>query len=514
MKKMAWIDRLEALIQSFCSLFYVGTPNHGLIFNACLGLADKHDLDVYAYNISKGMWRPDHPEATPKAMDPIEMVNWILDQRMKGPFTKRRILFLEHFGVLLENGDPLLMTKLRLIHDQTSYRNSVVIIGNANLVLPDGLSEIPRVDASVLTKQEIHHALIASGVPLSKRRMGALTSSLMGLTEKELENVLALSLVKKKGFDPGFIEKEKALLVSQRVKGMIQICRAQWTLGDVGGLDLLKTWLLRRTQLIRGNVSRQFRKLPAPKGILLTGPPGCGKSFVSEALAGSWKVQLIKLDPARCLHSLVGRTEQNFLTALEIIHKALRPCVVLLEEFEKFFPGDTGHASDGGVSSRVLGIMLDFLQSRREGVFVCATTNGVQALAPEIMRALRFDACWFVDLPKRTERKAIFGLIFAKYGLKNIAPLSEKILDATEDFSAAEIEQTVIEAMVLCVEPHTDFNEFMLLKAVNEIVPLAHARKEEVSRMRNWAVGRARMASSSNMENHHERSRICPISQR
>jgi SpoVK/Ycf46/Vps4 family AAA+-type ATPase len=321
-------------------------------------------------------------------------------------------------------------------------------------------------------------------------------------------------MTRTKFFDPAFIEKEKVHLVSQKLKGLINICDPQWTLEDVGGLNMLKSWLLTRGRLMNGTSVKRFPSLPAPKGILLTGPPGCGKSFISEAIAGSWNTKLVKLQPALCFHSLVGRTEQNFMTAFEIIKKALSPCVVVFEEFEKFFPGDTGNSSDGGVSSRVLGIVLDFLQSQRDGVFVCATTNAVHTLSPEIMRSLRFDACWFIDFPQKNERKAILNILLKKYGIPESFPLNEKVIEACKYFSAAELEQALIEAMVFCTEKETDINEFILLKAFNEIIPLAISREKELRDMREWAPGRARMASSNVDNNHDERSKICPISQR
>ena len=154
----------------------------------------------------------------------------------------------------------------------------------------------------------------------------------------------------------------------------------------------------------------------------------------------------MKLAPSRLFSSFVGRTEQNFLTALETI-RALSPCILWIEEFEKFFPGVSNSASDGGVLSRVLGLFLDFLQSNREGVFVCATTNSINGLPMEIMRTGRFDAVFLIDLPNREERKAIFKVLFKKYGLAAQIDVTEALLGITGNFSGAEMEQGVIEIL-------------------------------------------------------------------
>jgi ATP-dependent 26S proteasome regulatory subunit len=507
-------DQIDALVKSFCGMFYIGTPNHRLVINKCLDIADRHALEVYRYNISKGIIRTDSVKTRSEYKDPIQMLDLILGLDERGNILERRLFILEYFDSIMEGNDPMVMTKLRLIHDKPSLLRTVILTGSHNYKLPEILADVPRIDLPVLSKQEIAGILKGTNNEQSKGKMAALTSSLQGLTETECENVLALSLTKTRSFDPVFIEKEKVSIVSQRVKGLIRICDPQWTFDDVGGLDVLRSWLLIRGRMMLGKAAKRFSSVPTPKGILLTGPPGCGKSFISEAIAGSWKTRLIRLQPALCFHSLVGQTEQNFVTAFEIIKDALSPCVVVFEEFEKFFPGDTGNSSDGGVSSRVLGIVLDFLQSRREGVFVCATTNAVHRLSPETMRSLRFDACWFIDLPQRHERKAILNILMKKYGISGSLSPNERVIDACEYFSAAEMEQALIEALVFCNEKEMDLNEFIMLKAFNDIIPLAISREKELRNMREWAPGRGRMASSNKDNNHDERSRICPISRR
>jgi SpoVK/Ycf46/Vps4 family AAA+-type ATPase len=309
-----------------------------------------------------------------------------------------------------------------------------------------------------------------------------------------------------------FIEEEKAALLHDRAGGLIELCRPETSLDHVGGIGVLKDWLIKRGGFVDGNIhNKRHQRLPTPKGVLLTGPPGCGKSFVVSALAGSWGIHLVKLATPRLFSSLVGQTEQNLLTALEIV-QSLSPCILWVEEFEKFFPGTSSTASDGGVLSRVLGMFLDFLQSDRDGVFVCATTNSIHRLPMEIMRAGRFDAVFLIDLPNREERKTIFEALFKRYGIDEQIDATNTLLNMTDGFSGAEMEQAIIEALYDGLE--TGPNQIGLMRAVKGIVPLAATMREKISKMREWCLWRTRLASYPEQPSRKEKGKTCRISQR
>ena len=296
-------------------------------------------------------------------------------------------------------------------------------------------------------------------------------------------------------------------MLSQKARQLIQLREPEGDLSQVGGLDVLKDWLLKRGKLIKRKNGAKVKYLPYPKGVLLTGPPGCGKSFLVSALGGSWKVNLVRLDPTRLFSSAVGQTEQNFRTALKTV-KSLAPCILWIDEFEKFFPHVSSGDSDGGVLSRVLGLLLDFLQTNRKGVFVCATANNITVLPQEIIRAGRFDAVFFIDLPNRNERKAIFKVILEKYGLRDKIDASEAVIKATENFSGAEIEQGVVDTLYEYADSKAEISEFMLLQMMKRIVPLANTMDEQISFMRRWCRSRARHASYPEKEKQNERRRI------
>jgi len=508
---MDYEKRIESLFASLCSLFYLGTNSHRWTVRKCIEMARKFSIEVYGYNISQGIWRAEGGAVKNGDIDPIEILNRILAMNL-APFTsKRKIFLLEHFDILIENRDPLLLTKLRLINDHSLHCYTVVLIGRPYLPLPEIISDIPRVNESALGTGDIRAIIKACGKDLPQEDSEKLVGALKGLTSLECENLLSLSLVRKKGADLSFIEEEKASLLHERARGLIELCKPVADLSQVGGMGVLKDWLIKRGRFIHGNKGNGQEDVPTPKGVLLTGPPGCGKSFVVSALAGSWGVNLVKLVPSRLFSSLVGQTEQNFLMALETI-RVLSPCILWIEEFEKFFPGVSNSDSDGGVLSRVLGLFLDFLQSAREGVFVCATTNSINGLPMEIMRTGRFDAVFLIDLPNREEREAIFNVLFKKYGLEEKINVSEALLGLTEDFSSAEMEQAVIETLYDC--PETETNKFELLRAIKKIIPLARTMDEQISGMREWCLSRIRFASYPERSTRKEKRKICHISQR
>jgi SpoVK/Ycf46/Vps4 family AAA+-type ATPase len=322
--------------------------------------------------------------------------------------------------------------------------------------------------------------------------------------------MLSLCLAAHKRLDVDSIRKERSLLISQRAQNLVQLCRAEETLDSVGGLDVLKEWLRKRSKPFCNGHDTAASRLPRPKGVLLTGPPGCGKSFLAQALAGSWEVNLVRLDPSRLFAPLVGETEQNFITAFETV-RSLAPAVLWIDEFEKLFHSSSDQQADGGVLSRVLALVLDFLQSRRDGVFVCATTNAVAGLPQEIIRAGRFDAVFFVDLPSRNEREHILSILFRKYGLDGKLRVTKELLGATGAFSGAELEQAVCDLLYEQDEALDRINEFSLLRTIKSMVPLASTMRENFEFMREWYRTRVRFASSTDNDDQKGGRRACRI---
>jgi len=501
---------MESLFASLCSLFYIGSANQPRTVQDCLDIAGRFSWEAYGYNISEGIRRADGKTVKSGDIDPIEMLNRILDTNRTPLNSKRKVFILEHFDLLIENRDILLLTKLRLINDRSRHAVTVVLLGRPYLTMPEILSDIPQIHEPPLSTADIQMILKTCDERLPAEERETMSRALKGLTALECENLLSLSLARHGKPHLALIEQEKGALLQARAKGLIEWLRPENNLDQVGGIGVLKEWLTKRGRFIHRNRPNGQFGPPAPRGLLLTGPPGCGKSFVVSAISGSWGLPLVKLATSRLFASLVGQTEQNLLTALEMV-RTLSPCILWVEEFEKFFPHASGIASDGGVLSRVVGLFLDFLQSEREGIFVCATTNHIHALPVEMIRNGRFDAVFFIDLPSRDERKAILNVLLKRYAIHDPVDVTDALMDASDVFSGAEMEQAVIEALYDSSE--RGLNGLDLLRAIKAVIPLAKSMGEEISGMREWCLSRTRLASYPEKWHRKETQRPCRISQ-
>ena len=513
MKLMQWTEHVALLMKSLCSLLYLGTSSHKMAVRKCAEIASNLVMDVCGYNVGEGLWHPGQGKSKNTDIDPVEMLNRIIRSGLEPFRGKRKLFLLEHFDVLLENRDPFLLTKLRVICDSSENRCTTVLLGRPGFKLPEIIRDIPQVSAPILSFHEIMELLETCQKGLNQMEREEIVDALAGLTWNQCENLLSLCLAANKRLDAHFIREERSLLISQRAQELIQLCQPVGDLDSVGGLDVLKEWLIKRSKLFGNKAETKSKVLPRPKGVLLTGPPGCGKSFLAQALAASWCVNLIRLDPSRLFAPLVGETEQNFITAFETI-RSLTPAVLWIDEFEKFFHFSSDQNTDGGVLSRVLAIVLDFLQSRRDGIFICATTNVIAGLPQEIMRAGRFDAVFFIDLPNRKEREHILRILFKKYSLDGKLRVTEDLINATNSFSGAELEQSIIDLLHEQDEPTGQVSEFALLHTIKRMVPLAQTMRENFEFMREWYRTRARFASSSEDTDQKGGRKVCHISQR
>ena len=312
-----------------------------------------------------------------------------------------------------------------------------------------------------------------------------------GLTTTEAENAFALSVVEAGHVEPGIVAREKAATVKRG--GLLEIHDRGESLDDIGGLDVLKDWLLKRKDAF--SLKAVEYGLPSPKGLLIIGIPGTGKSLTAKAVATVFQRPLLKLDAGRLYGGLVGQSEGNLRAVIETA-EAIAPCVLWLDEIEKGFSGSKSSGiSDGGTSSRVFGSFISWMQEKTKAVFVVATANDVTQLPSEFLRKGRFDEMFFVDLPNQAERELIWSIQIAKYGRDPGKFDTGTLAKATEGFTGAEIEQLFIDALYAAFahakEP-TTLGISMLLDAA---VPLSRLMAEQIAALRDWAQGRARLAT-------------------
>ncbi|HEY3997805.1 MAG TPA: AAA family ATPase, partial [Candidatus Xenobia bacterium] len=277
-----------------------------------------------------------------------------------------------------------------------------------------------------------------------------------------------------------------------RKSGILEYYEAQENLAQVGGLESLKEWLRKRSVAFTDE-ARSFG-LPPPRGVLLLGVQGCGKSLCAKAISQVWNLPLLRLDVGRIFSGLVGSSEENMRRAIATA-ESVAPAILWIDEIEKALAGTGGAESDGGTLSRVFGAFLTWLQEKTAPVFVIATANHIQNLPPELMRKGRLDEIFYVDLPNPEERAEIFRIHMRRRHRSPESVDIERLASATEGFSGSEIEQAVVAALYEAFDQGRDLVTTDVEKAVASSVPLSRTMKEEIDKLRCWAADRARPAS-------------------
>jgi hypothetical protein len=415
------------------------------------------------------------------------------------------VVLLRDFIATLDAHDPMLVRKLRdSLRLARANGKLIVFLGVWKPLPPELEREVTRLDLPLPTPAELSRVLggmldslppSASGedTPLeldSMLREAALAAA-GGLTTLEAENAFALSLVETGTLSPSLIAREKAHALKQG--GLLEVIDATESLASIGGLTALKEWLLQRREAFTHR-ARDYG-LPVPKGMLVLGVPGTGKSLTAKATASVFGVPLLKLDAGRLFGSLVGQSEANLRAAIQTA-EAIAPCVLWIDEIEKAFAGSGRSAgSDGGTSARVFGTLLNWLQDKTTPVFVVGTANDISQLPPELLRKGRWDECWFVDLPDVKERAAIWDLVIDRFGREKAAYDVVSLARSSELHTGAEIEAAFVEAMHRAFVEGREPTELDLGEILSVSVPLATSMSESIERLRHWAQGRARHAS-------------------
>jgi SpoVK/Ycf46/Vps4 family AAA+-type ATPase len=336
-------------------------------------------------------------------------------------------------------------------------------------------------------------------VTLNDKDIERFANAALGLTLHEAENAFARAMVRDATLGPDDIDmiyEEKRQIVGKA--GILEFVKSDVKIEDVGGLGNLKRWLKKRDKSWLD--SAQKYELPAPKGVLVTGIPGCGKSMLAKAIGAAWQLPLLRLDVGRIFGSYIGQSEENLRNALRTA-EAVSPSILWVDEIEKGF--SKSGEGDGGTSSRIFATFLTWMQEKAKPVFVIATANNIEGLPPELLRKGRFDEIFFVDLPTRRERMDIFKLHMGRRlrhpdvvgALKVTEEALGKLADITEGFIGAEIEQAVISALFDAYAESRAIQWADFSRAIRTTVPLSVTQKERIEQIRRWANERAVNAS-------------------
>ncbi|MEB3185014.1 MAG: AAA family ATPase [Cyanobacteriota bacterium] len=410
------------------------------------------------------------------------------------------ILLLKDFHRYSE--DAGICRRLRNLASELRQRPHTLVISAPEWRLPLELEEaitvldLPLPDGGEITAL-LREIALASGQPLPDAVLEELAAACHGLSEQRVRQLAARALARRGRLGEADLaevleEKRQAIARSE----LLEYCPSDATPADIGGLDALKAWLEQRHRAF-SEEARRFG-LPLPRGVLLVGPQGTGKSLTARAIAHGWSMPLLRLDVGRLFAGLVGASEAR---TREMIQRAeaMAPCVLWIDEIDKGFGlgagGGADGRSDGGTSQRVLASLLTWMAEKSSAVFVVATANGVERLPAELLRKGRFDEIFLLELPQRQERRAILELQLRRRRPEQRLAL-EVLLDRTEGFSGAELEQTVIEALHLAFGEGRELAEADLIAAASQVVPLSRTAREQLEALRQWASsGRARPAS-------------------
>jgi len=449
---------------------------------ACFGL--------HTWSITEGIIDCTHRQVG-GCIDPLEM----LDAFTKLP--EKSILVVSDLHLFLAEPNPVLFRKIKDVLLMAKASSRVLIMVGCQLKLPPELEkELTVVEFKLPDREQLRTVLNGIGESARiefKANIDAILDAASGLTTIEAENAFALSVVEARELLPQIVASEKAATIKKH--GILEIIDATTDLDDIGGLELLKSWLTKRKDAF-GERARQYG-LPTPKGCLIIGIPGTGKSLTAKASANILGVPLLKLDAGKIFASLVGESERNWRNAIQTA-EAVAPCVLWIDELEKGFGGSKSSGqTDGGTSARVFGSFLQWLQEKTAAVFVVATANDVSQLPPELLRKGRFDENWFVDLPGPEEREAIWRIQISRRCRKPDDYEIVGLAKASDGFTGAEIEALYTEALFAAFETGHEPDDLLIAQLANETVPLSKMMATEIQGLRQWAQGRARRASAS-----------------
>ena len=441
--------------------------------------------------------QPGDPPPAPSVRTPEKALDYVMQHPDKALFV------LHDLHPFLE--DPVIVRKLRdaVNHARRTFKTIVIVSGTAKV--PDELArdvtviEVPRPDEKELA------ALLRSFIE-SLRSVGRVSvdedptffervvHAARGLTETQAIQAFSRAAVNDMRFgldDLPLILDEKKQIV--RRTGALEFFEHDESLATVGGIDGLKQWLASRTRAF-GERAREYG-LPQPRGVLLLGVQGCGKSLTAKAIASHWKLPLLRLDVGSVFSAYVGGSEANMRKALSIA-ESLAPVVLWVDEIEKGFGGTSGSGNaDAGASLRVFSTFLTWMQERKRPVFVVATANRIAELPPELLRKGRFDEIFFVDLPSASEREAILAIHLRKRKRDPARFDLGAVASATEGFNGAEVELALVSAMYAAFSAGREVGTDDVIAAARETVPLSTTMAEDTDALRGWARTRARSAN-------------------
>jgi len=496
-------EELNILIQAQYPLIYLITPEEERAELAISKIASENAeyRKVYVWTVTKGVVEYGYGQTRQSSqtnhntVSPEAAIEWTTRQKEAG------IYIFKDLHPFIDG--PVITRWLRDAIAAFKNSDKTIILMSPIQTLPIELEkEVIVMDYPLPNLAELNQVLSAR---LAKSRKSSINTetrekllkAALGLTKDEAEKVYRKAQLKTNQLTEAEVDivlSEKKQLI--RRNGILEYIEEDETLNSVGGLEELKRWLRQRSNAFTER-AREYG-LPQPKGMLILGVPGCGKSLIAKTTSRLWGLPLLRLDMGRVYDgSTVGRSEANLRNALKTA-ESISPVILFIDELDKAFSGGVGSGdSDGGTSGRIFGSFLTWMQEKKSPVFVMATANRVERLPGEFLRKGRFDEIFFVDLPNSAERQDIFKIHLGKRRSDINRFNIEQLTKVSDGFSGAEIEQAIIAAMYDAFAQDREFTQLDIIAAIKATLPLSRTMTEQVTALRDWAGQRARPASAS-----------------
>ena len=491
-------EELSILVQAQYPLIYLVTSEEERAEQTISTIAQLKPLrKVFIWTVTHGIVEYGQPRNITQhnTVSPEAAIEWVIRQREPGIFVFKDLHpFIDSPAVARWLRDAIASFKetCKTIVLMSPVQNIPIELEKEVAVLDYPLPDMSELN--VVLTQQLEQS--RNRRPTTETREKLLKAAL-GLTRDEAEKVYRKAQVtagRLTETEVNIVLSEKQQLI--RRNGILEYIEEDETLDSVGGLEELKRWLRQRSNAFTER-AREYG-LPQPKGMLILGVPGCGKSLIAKTTSRLWGLPLLRLDMGRVYDgSMVGRSEANLRNALKTA-ESISPVVLFIDEIDKAFAGTAGSAdSDGGTSSRIFGSFLTWMQEKTSPVFVMATANRVERLPSEFLRKGRFDEIFFVDLPTPDERKDIFRIHLSKRNRDLNRFDLDQLIKVCEGFSGAEIEQALVAAMYDAFAQDREFTQLDIIAAMRATLPLSKTMSEQVTALRDWASQRARPAASS-----------------
>jgi len=491
---MKFNDELALFLKARYPIIYINTIEEDRVeYVIRKNIKTNLNRSIYSWDFVDGYTNNPNNEGFAKR-NPLQALELVERLNAETP----ALFLLKDFNRFLT--DLSISRKLRNISRILKLQPKTIIILGSDLTIPNELQDLITVVQFHLPleeeiSQELNRLISSLNIQVESQLFESLTRACQGLSLERIRRVLSKIIATYKTIDNdsiGVLLSEKKQIISQTE--ILEYSSVSEQIANLGGLENLKDWLKKRKTAF--SLQALNYGLPTPRGLLLIGIQGTGKSLTAKAIANDWQLPLLKLDVGKLFGGIVGESESRLRQMINVA-ETISPCILWIDEIDKAF-SNTDNRGDSGTSNRVLATFISWLSEKTKPVFVIATANNIDLLPLEIIRKGRFDEIFFLDLPEQEERKEIFQI-----HLQNFRPNSwesfdyKKLAQASESFSGAEIRQSIIEAMYHAFYEKREFTTEDICMALKEFIPLAHLESDQMIRLQQWASsGRIRSASS------------------